>query len=109
MNFTTAQKIVYGAVIMGDYASECQRKLEMDMVERRKREQQAQQDIVVLADHYVTNWGFVEYMECLDCSDKENQKRFVDLVRSKKDLAELGRQVLSMIEARAFLIADRKV
>lgn len=24
MNFTTAQQIVYGAVLMGDYASECQ-------------------------------------------------------------------------------------
>ena len=108
MNFTTAQQIVYGAVIM-DYASECQRKLEMDMVERRKREEQAQRDIEVLADHYVTNWGFPEYMEALDYADKENQKRFVDLVRSKKDDMELGRQVRHMIEAYAFLIADRKV
>lgn len=109
MNFTTAQHIVYGAVLMGDYASECQRKLETDMVERRKRETQAQQDILVLADHYVMSWEFPELMEALDCSDKENQKRFRDLVRSDNDDLELGRQVRGMIKAYAFLIADRKV
>ena len=34
MNFTTAQQIVYGAVIMGDYASECRNRIRMDEATR---------------------------------------------------------------------------
>lgn len=94
---------------MGDYASECRRKLETDLAERQKRERDAQYDATVLADHYIMHWEFPELMEALDCSDKENQKRFRDLVRSDNDDMELGRQVRHMIEAYAFLIADGKV
>lgn len=109
MNLTPPKPITLKVAHMDDYASECQRKLEMDMMERRKREQQAQQDILVLADHYVMTWEFPELMEALDCSDKENQKRFRDLVRSDNDDMELGRQVRGMIKAYAFQIADKKV
>lgn len=105
MNFTTAQQIVYGAVMATpDPVSVYDREFN----ERAQREQEAQKEIISLADKYVNFWGFPDYMEALGSTDEQNEKLLVDLVR-KKDDTELGRHVRHLIEAYAYRIADGQV
>ena len=105
MNFTTAQQIIYGAVMATpDPVSVYDREFN----DTAQRQHEIQKEIASLADKYVNFWGFNDYMEALGSTDEQNEKLLVDLVR-KKDDTELGRHVRHLIEAYASRIAERQV
>lgn len=106
MNFTTAQQIVYGAVMaMPDMTIEARR----EWNEKAKRENERNQEIGKLSDHYFKHgFTFGDFLEALEECDQQNRERIMQLLRMKDD-AEFGLQVRQVFEAYCWTYAEGEV